>query len=183
MHVAHIIKGAIWVALAYFPLIFWYSWRYKAITKNKDQNTWYFWTWNFMMLSHSFVFSVPALLFPFTFFNNLIVNRFYILTSYWVGLIAGGFITSITTLLFIVTLATHTDIPSVSRRVIAIELGLYLLFTLGTAFFSNFMLDDSTNTYLQLTAPDSQRNWDGSTGNPEGSENQPISPIGHFIAI
>ena len=78
--------------------------------------------------------------------------------KYWVGLIAGSFITSITTLLFIVTLATHTDIPSASRRVIAIELGLYLIFTLGTAFFSNLMLYDSTNTYLQLTAPDSQRN-------------------------
>jgi len=179
MRTAHIILGSIWWTLAYLPITLWYTWRREGIREDKDENTWYHWTWNFMWMSHYFVYQLPAIIFPFTFFGSLSVNQFYILVNYWIGLFGGGIIAAITTVAFIITLATHTDTSNAGRGIIAIELITYLTFTVGLAVFSSFFLEPKAYEYLELSLPKNQRGYDGKSGNPEGSENQPIG----FVAL
>jgi hypothetical protein len=154
MLTAHIILGSIWWTLAYLPITLWYTWRREGIREDMETNSWYHWTWNFMWMSHYFVFQLPAIIFPFTFFGSQAVNHFYILVNYWIGLIGGGIVAAIVTVAFIITLATHTDTDNVTRTLIALELVTYLTFTVGLAVFSAFAMEDRAYEWLELSLPE-----------------------------
>lgn len=150
MMMAHVIKGVIWVLYAYAPMTYWYSWRTsrKAIIRDKDENSWYFWTMNILVYGHFLVFNLPAFLFPFTFLDNLTVNRFYIIVSYWIGSMLGSAVYAVVTFMFLLTLVTHNDLPSASRAFIAVQMALYAFFTWGSFIFSDIYLNDATKKYL-----------------------------------
>ena len=149
MMMAHVVKGVIWVLYAYAPMTYWYSrTSRKAIIRDKDENSWYFWTMNILVYGHFLVFTLPAFLFPFTFLDNSTVNRFYILVGYWIGSMLGSAVYTVVTFMFLLTLVTHNDLPSASRTFIAVQMALYALFTWGSFIFSALYLNDATNKYL-----------------------------------
>lgn len=86
------------------------------------------------------------------------------------GLIGGGAVASIVTISFIVALAAHTDMPGIGRGIVATELILYLVFTVGVGLLTYFALIDDAYAYLELSLPRAKKGYRGVTGNPEGTE-------------
>ena len=63
-----------------------------------------------MWMSHYFVFGLPAVVWPFTYFGSQTVNNFYMLVNYYVGTIVGGSIALASVLLFISALFDFTAV-------------------------------------------------------------------------
>ena len=106
MYLASVFLGSAWMLEAYLPILVWYLWRRPEIRNLKESNPWYYRAWNFMWISHYFVFQVPAIIWPFTYLGSQTVNYFYILVNYWVGTVMGGVFAAIGSLLFIFAAAT-----------------------------------------------------------------------------
>ena len=74
---SHFTMGIIYMVQAYMPVILWYSWRFEVYEK-ENLNDMYLVALNFMWLTHLLVNQLRAFLFPFTYLQDEIVNRFYI---------------------------------------------------------------------------------------------------------
>lgn len=103
------VLGTLWWALAYVPIIAWYTWRRVGVRAMMEVNSWYHLAWNFMWMSHYFVFQLPAIIWPLTYLGSQTVNHFYILINFWIGTIGGGAIASIATVLWIVAAMTYEE--------------------------------------------------------------------------
>lgn len=170
MLISHIMLGTSWWLIAYLPIVFWFAWRRKLTLENKTTNKVYYFTWQFMWMAHYAVFQFPALIFPFTFLGSQTVNHFYMLMIWWMGLIGGGTVASVVVISFVVAIAAHKDLPSLKRAIVATELILYIVFTVGIGVLSYFLLVDKAYAYLELSLPKEKRGYRGITGNHEGSE-------------
>lgn len=154
MLIAHIMLGMSWWLVAYLPIIFWFAWRRTNVLANKSTNKAYYVTWQFMWIAHYAVFQFPALVFPFTFFGSQTVNHFYMLMNWWMGLIGGSAVAAVTLIMFIIAIAAHQDIPSLKRSIVATELILYLVFTVGIGVLSYFALVKKAYAWLELGLPE-----------------------------
>ena len=74
---SHFTMGVMYMLQAYMPVILWYSWRFEVYEK-ENLNDEYLVAWNFMWITHLLVNQLRAFLFPFTYLQDEIVNRFYI---------------------------------------------------------------------------------------------------------
>ena len=173
MLVSHWMLGLTWWLAAYLPIIFWFGWRKTKTLAYKSTNKVYYFTWQAMWIAHYAVFQFPALVFPFTFLGSQTVNHFYMLMNFWMGLIGGGVVVSLVMISFVVAIAAHSDLPHLKRAIVATELILYLVFTVGFGVVDYFFLVKKAYAYLELSLPSSEKGYKGITGNPEGSENQP----------
>ena len=107
---ANHILGAIWVLHAWLPITLWYTWRRPNIRAYRTVNPWYYTAWNFMWMSHYFVFGLPAIVWPFSYFGSQTVNNFYMLVNYYVGTIVGGGIALASAIFFIFALVDFTAV-------------------------------------------------------------------------
>ena len=101
--------GLMWVTLSYVPITAWYAWRRPSIIAMKEENPWYHRAWNFMWMSHYFIYQIPAFVWPFTYYSYVSINHFYMLVNYWVGYVAGGIASGITIVLFLIAFLTFTE--------------------------------------------------------------------------
>ena len=104
-----LVFGAMLTLEAYMPILIWYMGRNDTITSVKSSNGWYYRTWQFMTVAHAFVFGLPALLWPFTYLGSQTVNDMYILMSYFLVILAGLGVASLTTLLYALAYLLHED--------------------------------------------------------------------------
>ena len=148
MLTANIILGIIWIAQTWVPLTTWYAWRRPAIRAAREVNWAYHLAWNFMWMSHWFIYQIPAIVFPFTFFHNQTVNHFYILVNHWIGQVIAGIAVVITEALFFLALVTTQDHTAISTSVIILEMILYLFFTVGAALISYNEIEPLAYEYL-----------------------------------
>lgn len=92
------------------------------------------------------------------------------LMVWWMGLIAGGVVASVVIIAFVVAIAAHNDLPSLSRAIVATELIIYIVFTVGIGVLSYFLLVDKAYAWLELSLPEAKKGYRGITGNHEGAE-------------
>ena len=74
---SHFTMGVMYMLQAYMPVILWYSWCFE-VYEEENLNYMYLVAWNFMWITHLLVNQLRAFLFPFTYLQDEIVNRFYI---------------------------------------------------------------------------------------------------------
>ena len=110
MRISNIILGSIWWLEAYLPIIMWYALRRTGIRAMKDTNAWYYRAWNYMWMSHYFIYQLSAIVFPFTFFGSTVVNDFYILINYWISTVVGGGNTLVVFILFLMGMSSYTQV-------------------------------------------------------------------------
>lgn len=144
MQLSNLILGIIWFMQAYFPITMWYAWRRPSIKAMNDagQNPWYFRAWNYMWMSHFFIYAVPFFIWPFTYFNVPEINMFYILVNYWVGTLLAGINASIVSVLFLMAMAgfEEVDTNNLKTQSVVLELVLYIFATVGVWFIAKATL-------------------------------------------
>ena len=122
---------SIWWGLSYAPILTWYLWRRPGIREMMDKNSWYHRAWNTMWMTHYFVFQLPAIVSLMTFLGNQSINHFAILLNFWVGTVVGGFTAAVTTIMFVIALATYSQVGDLVIQYVVAELVMYIFLTFG----------------------------------------------------
>ena len=140
MATSSLVLGLIWITQAYLPITMWYALRRVNIKAMNDagQNPWYFRAWNWMWMSHFFIYAVPVFVWPFTYFNIPEINMFYIMVNYWVGTIIAGINAIIVSVLFLMAMASFEDVAenNLTQQKVVLELVLYIFATVGVWFIA-----------------------------------------------
>ena len=174
MMAANVILGIIWWAQTWVPITAWYAWQRPAIRAARATNWAYHLAWNFMWMSHFFIYQLPAIIFPFTFFHIITVNQMYILVNHWIGKVVGGMAVIGTEVLFALALVQTSDWTAITSSAIIVEMVLYLFFTVGLGLIVYEEIEPLAYEYLQWSLPAQDRDFDGTQMTPEGMENRPI---------
>ena len=164
-----IILGFIWMGLSYVPISAWYMWRRPGIRAMKDLNPWYHRAWNTMWMSHYFVFQLPAIIAPLSYFGNLSINQFYMFLNFWVGTVGGAIAATITTITFLIAYLTFTNTDDLLKQHVAAEIVGYIFLTFGLWNIASQQIVPPAYEWLQLSVPKTERNYQPRDG--EGSEN------------
>ena len=162
LRTSSILLGAIWWGLSYAPIMTWYLWRRPGIRAEMDVNPWYHRAWNVMWMSHYFVFQLPAIIAPLTYFGSQSINDMYIFINYWVGTMMGGVVAAYTTLMFNIALATFTEVDGLKKQHVVAEIASYIFLTFGLWNIAHKELVPNAYEWLQLAKPKSERNFRGS---------------------
>ena len=84
-----------------------------------------------MWMTHYFVFQLPAIVSLMTFLGNQSINHFAILLNFWVGTVVGGFTAAVTTIMFVIALATYSQVGDLVIQYVVAELVMYIFLTFG----------------------------------------------------
>ena len=128
-----------------------------------------------MWVSHYFVFGIPSMLWPFTYFGIQAVNDMYLLLTFYLATLMGVLVVSVTGVMLLMGYASYENDPNVTQTQILIEAISYLFLTVGMYFFVDLAVADDTYQYLQLSRPKELRTYEGDELTPEGAEKEPNS--------
>lgn len=82
-----------------------------------------------MWMTHYFVFQLPAIVGLMTFLGNQSINHFAIFLNFWVGTVVGGFTATVTTIMFVIALATYSPVGNLLTQYVVAELVMYIFLT------------------------------------------------------
>lgn len=143
--VAQILHGIVAYLNTIVPVVLYFTWKQSGNSFVKTQL--YYWAWMLLWVSSLVVWSLPALLFPFTFWGFDAADWLFLVTLQIVE-IAPVSVYWVIFLLFLVSAAVDTDLTLTSGTERWIVAFVYLTWASGTSFVQIFYGHNLERWYL-----------------------------------
>ena len=94
---------------AYFPIMWWFTFKMDDVDTNKSINRMYRFAWYVMWTMHWTIFSPMAFLWPFTYIGSSVIVDFYDVANWYLGTLAASGLYATVACLFALAALNYTS--------------------------------------------------------------------------